>query len=53
MLKFKTAVAIVALVVATLAPSLRFVPADSLFGGSLQPVATYACDPSSTSGCGG
>ncbi len=53
MLKFKIAVAIVALVVATLAPSLRFVPADSLLGWSLQPAATYACDPGSPGGCGG
>lgn len=53
MLKFKTTVVIVALIVATLAPSLRFVPADSLFGWSLQPVATFACDPYSPSGCGG
>lgn len=53
MLKFKTTLAIIALVVATLAPSLRFVPADTLFGWSLQPVATFACDPGDPGGCGG
>jgi hypothetical protein len=53
MLKLKIAVAVIALVVATLAPSLRLIPADSLLGWSLQPVTTYACDPGSPGGCGG
>jgi hypothetical protein len=53
MTKIKIAVAILALVAATVAPSFRLIRAENLLGWSAQPVVSYACDPANTSGCGG
>lgn len=53
MTKLKVALLIAVLIAATLLPSLRLRPAESLLGWSAQPVVTYACDPGGGGTCGG
>lgn len=53
MTKIKIAVAIFALIAATIAPSFRLTRTNNAFGWAMQPVTSYACDPASSSGCGG